>query len=154
MIILFLLLHIISIFQAKCIHIADGDTITVLDNTNTQIKVRLHGIDCPESHQDYGNVAKEFTAKFCKGKSVTIVHTDDDRYGRMVGLVIVGKDTLNTELLKAGLAWHYNRYDSNPVWQHYQDGARENKKGLWAQPEPVEPWEWRKSKGLRVMQAK
>lgn len=139
-----ILLHILSIFSGKCVYVQDGDTITVLDSTNTQVKVRLHGIDCPESHQDYGNVAKQFTSDFCKGKQVRIVHTDDDRYGRTVGLVIVGNDTLNVELLKAGLAWHYIRYDKNEIWQHYEDAAKKNKIGLFKLDNAMPPWEWRK----------
>lgn len=126
------------------IYITDGDTITVLDESKNQIRVRLHGIDCPEKGQDYGNVAKEFTADFCKGKSVEVVQTDTDRYGRIVAYVIADKDTLNVALLKSGLAWHYKRYDSNPVWAEYENKARSEKKGLWSMHNPVEPWIWRK----------
>lgn len=140
-----LLLTILSFF-AKCIYITDGDTITVLDSTNTQVKIRLHGIDCPEQGQDYGTMAKGFTADFCKGKQVEIVAMDTDRYGRTVGLVIVNSDTLNVELLKAGLAWHYKRYDSNPIWDAYEKQAQEKKIGLWSMPTPMPPWEWRKGK--------
>lgn len=145
MALLFLFLHFINIFTAQCVHIADGDTITVLDKDHTQIRVRLYGIDCPEHGQDYGNVAKQFTSDFCKGKTVRICKTGNDRYGRTLAFVIVGKDTLNTELLKAGLAWHYSYYDGNPVWQRYEAEARKAKKGLWSLPNSIQPYEWRKA---------
>jgi micrococcal nuclease len=45
-------------FHAKVIHIADGDTITVLNEANEQIKIRLSGIDCPEKAQAYGRRQK------------------------------------------------------------------------------------------------
>lgn len=144
MLLLFLFLHFTAIFTAKCIHIADGDTITILDSDHTQVRVRLYGIDCPEHGQDYGNVARQFTAGFCGGKTLRICKTGKDRYGRTLAFVIAGTDTLNAELLKAGLAWHYSYYDGNPVWQHYEDEARRAKKGLWSQPGAIQPYEWRK----------
>src|SRR5687768_12338837 len=100
----------------------------------------------PESGQDYGNVAKEFTAEHCKGKRVTIIQTDIDRYGRVVGLVLINADTLNTMLLKAGLAWHYRRYDANEEWTRYEKDAKDNKLGLWSMANAVAPWDWRKKK--------
>ncbi|MBA3967209.1 MAG: thermonuclease family protein, partial [Nitrospirales bacterium] len=101
-------------FQAKVIHIADGDTITVLNANNDQIKIRLNGIDCPEKAQAYGNNAKEFTKDLVALQMVTIQSFDQDRYGSTTADVVLedGRN-LNQELLKAGYAWWYYRYSDN-----------------------------------------
>lgn len=87
----FLVLAILSFVNTICfsqtitgkvIRVADGDTVTLLDSTNTQIRVRLYGIDCPENGQDFGNVAKRFTSDLCFSKIVTVDVKDIDRYGR------------------------------------------------------------------------
>ena len=61
-----------SDFHAKVIHISDGDTITVLNETNKQIKIRLNGIDCHEKAQAYGNKAKGFTKDLVAGQTVPV----------------------------------------------------------------------------------
>jgi len=132
----------------KVVGIADGDTITVLDNTHTQHKIRLWGIDCPEGHQDFGNKAKKFTSSMVFGKTVAVIPEDTDRYGRTVGTVKVDGKTLNEELIKAGFAWVYGQYCKQPVceqWKRYEDAARRGKVGLWAQPNQTPPWEFRKA---------
>ena len=97
-------------FQAKVIHIADGDTITVLNNSNEKIKIRLNGIDCPEKAQAYGNKAKQFTKDLVHGERVTIKAYDTDRYGRTIGDVILEDGrSLNHELVKEGYAWRYRK---------------------------------------------
>ena len=91
-------------FQAKVIHIADGDTITVLNDANKQIKIRLNGIDCPEKSQAYGNKAKRFTKALVHGQVVTIQAYGQDKYGRTIGDVVLedGRN-LSQELVKARL---------------------------------------------------
>ena len=126
--------------------ISDGDTITVLDDTRTQHKIRLWGIDCPESGQDFGTKAKKFTSNLVFGKTVSVISEDSDRYGRTVGTVKVDGKNLNEELIKAGFAWVYGRYFKRPVceqWKRYEESARKSKAGLWAQPNPTPPWEFR-----------
>jgi endonuclease YncB( thermonuclease family) len=131
--------------QGKVVSIADGDTFTMLVD-NEQVKVRLHGIDCPEKGQDFGNVAKEFLADYVFGKVVSVKYMDTDRYGRTIGMVVVGGVNLNEKLLEAGLAWHYKTYDKNPDWAKLEEQARRAKKGLWVQPNAVPPWDYRKMK--------
>jgi micrococcal nuclease len=127
----------------KVVSVADGDTFTMLVS-NEQIRIRLHGIDCPEKAQDFGNVAKEFLSGYVFGKVVRVKNMDTDRYGRTIGMVTIDGVNVNEELLKAGLAWHYKTYDKNPVWAKLEEEARKNKKGLWLQPNPIPPWDWRK----------
>lgn len=134
----------------KVIKIADGDTITILTDAHDKVKVRLYGIDTPERKQAFGRRASQFTAQFLKNDVVDVEIMDTDRYGRVVGIVKDKGKILNEELLKAGLAWVYTTYCRQPAlcdrWKEYEYAARKAKKGLWADPSPVAPWEWRKSK--------
>ena len=125
------------------VSISDGDTFTMLVNKE-QIKIRLHGIDCPEKKQDFGNVAKEFLSSYVFGKVVTVQNMNTDRYGRTIGIVTVDGVNINEKLLEEGLAWHYKTYDKNPEWSRLETDARNNKKGLWVQPNAVSPWDYRK----------
>lgn len=131
--------------EGKVIGISDGDTFTLLVDKET-IKVRLHGIDCPEKKQDFGNVAKTFISDLVFGKMVSVKIMNKDRYGRTIGMVPINGLNVNEELLKAGLAWHFKRYDKNPVWAQLEEKAKEEKKGLWSLANPTSPWEYRKVK--------
>jgi micrococcal nuclease len=139
----------IATITGKVISIADGDTFTLLINGSRQQKIRLHGIDCPEKKQDFGQVAKEFTSKQVFGKTITVKPTDIDRYGRTIAIVLLPDQiSLNELLLKNGLAWHYLQYDQNPSWNILERSARQKKIGLWQQPEPVAPWNFRRRKQM------
>lgn len=127
----------------KVTAIADGDTFTMLVS-NEQTRVRLHGIDCPERGQDFSKAARQFLAEMIFEKEVTVKEMDTDRYGRTIGIVIIDGKNINEELLKAGLAWHYKRYDLNSIWAKFEEQARYEKKGIWSQPNPIPPWDWRK----------
>ena len=132
----------------KVVSIADGDTITVLDSSKTQHKIRLYGIDCPESHQDFGQKAKEFTSGLVFGQNVEVKVMDTDRYGRSVGVVSIGSKTLNEELLKNGMAWYYGQYCKTSFcsqWSQYQEDAKNKKIGLWSMANPTPPWEFRRA---------
>lgn len=127
------------------ISVSDGDTFTMLTANNKQVKVRLHGIDCPEKNQDYGHIAKQYTSKLVFGRHVHVAITDTDRYRRLVGKVFVNGETcLNEELLKAGMAWHYKKYDTSVYWNKLELRAKQQKKGLWAQGNAVEPRKFRR----------
>ena len=95
----------------KVIHVQDGDSITVLDDTRTQHKIRLTGIDAPERRQAFGNVAKESLAEQVAGQSVAVEWDKVDRYGRKVGKVLLGGLDSNLVQVKRGLAWHYKKYE-------------------------------------------
>lgn len=132
-----------SNFTAKVIRVSDGDTITVLVDKE-QIRVRLEGIDCPESGQPYGNRAKQLTEQLVAGRTVRIEKTGEDRYGRTLGYVWVDDVCVNHELLKAGLAWHYKHFNKDPKLAEMENQAKAASKGLWSDPKPVPPWDWRK----------
>jgi len=132
-------------WEGKVVGVSDGDTIKVLKDSK-QVKIRLAAIDCPEKGQPYGQKAKQFTADLVAGKIVKVWQTDIDRYGRIVGFVFVGDKNLNKELLSAGLAWHYKQYSRDPALAKLEFRARAAKRGLWSEPDPVPPWEWRRIK--------
>ncbi len=131
-------------FTGRVVGVADGDTITVLHNGKGE-RIRLHGIDCPEKRQAFGNRAKQFTSNLVFAKTVTVQVVDRDRYGRTVGEVLLPDGrSLNRELVKAGFAWWYWRYapDDETLAQLERE-ARAAQRGLWADPHAVPPWEWR-----------
>ena len=136
-------------FTGKVVSVSDGDTISVM-RTGRAVKVRLHGIDCPEKKQPYGTRAKRFTSDMAFGMEVEIRVQTTDRYGRIVGEVILPDGlSLNKQLVYLGLAWWYRKYAPNDrTLKALEEGARAEKKGLWADKNPVPPWEWRQGKSV------
>lgn len=139
--------------SGKVIHIADGDTITILISGNRQVKIRLYGIDCPEKKQSFGQQARRFTADRVGNRDVQVEIFDTDRYGRTVGIVKTDDGgILNRELLINGLAWIYMQYCTAPFcagWKQEEMQARQMKIGLWSDKNVMEPWEFRKQKKMR-----
>ncbi len=134
-------------FEAKVIAVKDGDTIVVLRKGNIQETIRLAHIDCPEKKQPYGQKAKQFASDFCFGKMVKIIETSRrDIGGRMIGLVIYKDKCLNEALVSNGLAWHFKKYSKDMSYDVLEQKARAAKIGLWLDPNPIAPWDWRKSK--------
>lgn len=132
-------------FTGKVVAIIDGDTIEVMREGRAE-RVRLNGIDCPESHQAFGTRAKQFTAAAVFGKQVTVRTHDRDRYGRAIGdVTLLDGSSLNQALVQAGLAWWYREYSTDRVLERLDEEARNAKRGLWADPHPIPPWEFRKS---------
>jgi endonuclease YncB( thermonuclease family) len=109
--------------------------------------VRLWGIDAPESKQPGGHAQRIFTGDLAFGKTVTVRVRDVDRYKRTVAeIVLPDGRNLNQELVGAGLAWHYVQFAKrDTVLPTLEHKARAAKRGLWADPSPVPPWEWRKT---------
>ncbi|NTW87755.1 MAG: thermonuclease family protein [Desulfobulbaceae bacterium] len=132
--------------SGKVVGVSDGDTITVLQN-NQQFKVRIYGVDCPESGQTSGRRAKEFTSSMVFGKKIEVTVLDVDKYGRSVGVVKVDGKTVNEALLKNGYAWLYTKYCDQSFcskWKELEKQASERGIGLWADKNPMPPWELRK----------
>ncbi len=130
-------------FTGRVVGVSDGDTITVLHDGKAE-RIRLHGIDCPEKRQAFGNRAKQFTSNLVFAKTVTVQILDRDRYGRTVGVVLLPDGrSLNHELVRAGLAWMYRRYTNDQSLSDLEEEARLARRGLWADSHAVPPWEWR-----------
>ena len=139
-----------DLITARVVGVADGDSITVLAPGNTQVKIRLHGIDCPESGQAFGKKAKQFTSSQCYGTTIQYRQVDIDRYGRTVATVFLEDGTeLNLAILKAGFGWHYRRYSDRQDYADAEEAARRAGIGLWADKDPTPPWEWRRERRNR-----
>ena len=139
-----------SICQAltgKVISIADGDTISILDSSNKQHKIRLYGIDSPEKGQAFGKAAKKHTSHLTYKKTANVTVYDTDRYGRTFGVVQVDGVNVNESHIKAGLAWQYRKYCKAQFcdeWLQLEGQVRNARIGLWQDADPVPPWRWRK----------
>jgi len=132
--------------RGKVVSIADGDTITVLDADKHQHKIRLEGIDAPEKKQAFGTKSRQKLGDLVAGKDVTVQWTKKDRYSRIVGHVYLGDRDIDLEMVKAGMAWHYRQYSKSTELAAAEAEARKNRVGLWVDPNPIPPWEFRKTK--------
>ena len=131
----------------KVVGIYDGDTITIIDDLDQgKFKIRLYGIDAPEKKQDFGQKAKQHLSSLIFNKVVKIKFTEIDRYGRIVGKIFLNDIEINIEMLKAGLAWHYSRYDQTSTYINAEKQARTEKRGIWSIKNSIPPWEYRKHK--------
>ena len=141
----FLSFQVITNINGKIVGVTDGDTVKLLTADLTEIKVRLEGIDCPEKNQAFGQKAKQYASDLCFGKQVKLQKTGEDRYGRTLGYIILpdGRN-LNKEMLKAGYAWHYKKYNQSKELADLEEEATKAKRGLWADPNPMAPWDFRK----------
>ena len=139
-------------YPARVVGVSDGDTLTVLTSEKEQIKIRLAGIDAPESGQDFGAQAKQAASDLAFGKTVTIREQDKDRYGRTVAEVILpdGRD-MGREMVRSGHAWWYRKYAPNDgTLARLESSAKAAKLGLWSQPGAIPPWDWRTGRGVPV----
>jgi endonuclease YncB( thermonuclease family) len=132
--------------HGKVVHIADGDTLTILTESKEQVKIRLAGIDTPEKAQPFGNKAKQALAALTFQQQALVEVETKDRYGRTVGKVIVNGTDVNAELVRQGMAWVYRKYTNDHKLYALEVEAKQAKRGLWATDKPIEPWLWRKGK--------
>ncbi|TKB24218.1 nuclease [Desulfopila sp. IMCC35006] len=135
-----------SSFTGQTIDVADGDMITVLNQNNERIKIRLAGIDTPEGSQVYGNQATQFTVSKVSGKRVRIFPETTDRYGRTVAMVLINGENLNEQIVASGNGWVYRKYctaDYCNDWLKLEKAARDARIGLWTDRNSQPPWEWR-----------
>ena len=136
----------------RVVRVTDGDTIVVLDSANVQHKIRLTGIDAPERKQAFGTKSKEHLSDSVAGKFVVVDYDKRDRYERILGKVLLSEQDMNLEQIKAGLAWHYKKYQKEQapsdreLYSETEIEARKDKRGLWYDANPVPPWEYRKLK--------
>ena len=138
---------ICTLLNGKVVSVADGDTITILTPQKQQVKIRLYGIDTPESGQAFGKKAKQLTSSLVYGEQVQVIAYDKDRYGRTVGVVLVDGINVNEEIIRAGYAWQYRKYCKERFcsnWLSLEKHARQSRIGLWQDYNPIPPWEWRK----------
>jgi endonuclease YncB( thermonuclease family) len=130
---------------AYVVNVHDGDTVTALYR-GRNARIRLNGIDCPETEQAYGREATDATTSLVLYKNVTIDEKGQDRRGWIIADVqFADGQSLNRELVKSGSCWWYRKHaPDDRELERLESEARATQKGLWAVPNPVPPWEWRK----------
>ena len=135
-------------WEARVVGISDGDTYEALLPDKSTVKIRMEGIDAPERNMPFYQVAKNYLSKLCFGKEVRIEKLDTDRYGRWIAKTYLpGKQVeLGRMMIDAGYAWHFKKYSSDRELAEAEIQARKQKKGLWVDPDPLAPWEYRKAK--------
>ena len=101
--------------SGRVISVADGDTITIIGDGNTQYKIRLNAIDAPEKSQAFGQKSKQQLSNYVFDKDVTVTWKSKDKYGRVLGTVFVGNTDINLQMVRDGFAHHYKRFDNSPM---------------------------------------
>jgi endonuclease YncB( thermonuclease family) len=149
--------------RGRVVGVTDGDTISVLDASKREYKIRLAGIDAPERSQEFGQKAKQALAALTYGREVEIYWEKQDRYRRIVGKIgvqsphCVGANCpfvidAGLSLIKQGLAWHFKKYAHEQSasdridYSSAEESAKLRKIGLWSNNTRIPPWEFRRGK--------
>ena len=141
-----------GVITGTVVRITDGDTVVVLDANKVQYKIRLVGIDAPEKKQAYGQKSKENLSNLVAGKYVVVEYDKLDRYKRVLGKILLSGKDMNLEQVASGMAWHYKKYQGEQsqadriMYSEAEVDARDARRGLWQDHDPIPPWEYRKSK--------
>lgn len=152
--------------RGTVIRIADGDSITLLDANHVEQRIRLSGIDAPERGQPFGRDAKQSLSSIAFGKVAEVEWETRDRYGRIVGKVMLPDPACKTRecpnnvdagliQLHRGMAWWYRSYadqQSRTDRRAYDDAERDARRrhaGVWSDPDSIPPWEWRRETAER-----
>ena len=132
-----------EMFEGRVVGVHDGDTITLLLAGNQQLKIRLAQIDAPESGQAFGQRSKQSLSELVFNKTIHVKKETIDKYGRTVGTLSIDGFDVNREQIKRGMAWAYRKYLHDPSLIQVEKAARQAKVGLWTDPNPMPPWEYR-----------
>jgi endonuclease YncB( thermonuclease family) len=138
--------------RGEVVGLADGDTVTVLDASKTTHKIRLAGIDAPEKRQPFGERARQNLSTLVFRKQVTVEWSTQDRYGRIVGKVLVNGEDAGLAQIRSGLAWHYKAYQRQQaapdrvIYADAESAARQARRGLWSEAAAVAPWDFRRER--------
>lgn len=134
-------------FTAKVIAVLDGDTVLVLRGSRNRQpeKVRLAEIDAPEKEQPFGMASRQSLSELVLKKQVRVSSQATDDYGRLVAHLAADGRNINEEQVRRGMAWEYSRSRGDRRYAELQSEARQARRGLWAQPDPMPPQQWRKT---------
>jgi endonuclease YncB( thermonuclease family) len=137
-----------SRFIARIFGVHDGDSLRINTEGGRSMRVRLYGVDCPEIGQPYGIKARALTRQLAYGRFLILEPKGKDRYGRIIAKVyLLTRKMLSQEIVKAGACWWYQKYaPDDEVLAELEGEARAAKRGLWANPNPIPPWDWRKQR--------
>lgn len=136
--------------SGRIVGITDGDTVQLMTSTRELLKIRLSGIDAPEKSQPFGEKSKQALSSCCFNKDAVVESYKEDRYGRVVGKVLIDGADCNLIQIELGMAWHYKKYENEQELQdrskysHAEYLAKKGRTGLWVEANPTEPWDWRK----------
>ena len=130
-------------FGGRVVGVGDGDTLTVRTDDGRRVRVRLAGIDAPEHDQPYGAAATRSLTALALNRTVRVRRVAEDDYGRVVGAVFAGGRDLDAEQVRRGMAWVYRRYARSRRLYALEAEAKQARRGLWADPNPIPPWDWR-----------
>lgn len=132
-------------FSGLVVRVLDGDTIEVLFDGRA-VRIRLAEIDAPEKNQAFGTSSKQTLASMVFRRTVTVVESGPDRYGRTLGVIFIDGMNVNAAMVEQGMAWAYRQYVTDKSLFQLETQARAARRGLWADPAPVEPWLFRRNK--------
>jgi endonuclease YncB( thermonuclease family) len=132
-------------FNAQVIAVLDGDTVLVKRPGRRPFKVRLAEVDAPELAQPFGAKSRQFLSDQVGRREVRVEVVATDKYGRLVAHLARDGRSINRELVRCGMAWEYSRFRRHSAGLDLQREARQARRGLWGQPRPQPPWEWRKA---------
>ncbi|HQR98195.1 MULTISPECIES: thermonuclease family protein [unclassified Polaromonas] len=141
-----------AVLEGRVVAVTDGDTVKVLDANKFEHVVRLSGIDAPEKRMPFGQRSKQNLSDLVYGRWVEVEGEKNDRYGRLVGKVLVKGRDANLAQIQAGMAWHYKEYQREQtvpdrrMYAEAESMASMAKRGLWTDHNPVPPWDWRKAR--------
>ena len=134
----------------KVVEVLDGDTVDVLTSVKEVVRVRLAGIDAPEKKQAFGTASKQTLSQLVFRSEVVVEWHKKDRYGRLLGKVMVDGVDANLKMVQAGMAWHYKKYIKEQpsvdqlTYAEAENSARANHAGLWRDAQPTPPWMFRR----------
>ena len=143
-----LLCLLLTDLQGEVVAVKDGDTVVVLVD-KTPVTIRLASIDAPEKNQPFGQQSKAALSSLVFGKTIRVVTSRNDRYGRTIGTLYDGETNVNAEMIATGMAWHYTRFSSDVDLSMLECSARTNSLGLWSDDNPIEPWKHREKKSCQ-----
>jgi endonuclease YncB( thermonuclease family) len=133
---------VVEEFKGQVSSVTEGDMLQLMRDKET-ITIRLEGIDAPEKNQSFGDKAKAALAAMTSGKTVTIKKTSADKYGRIIGYVVADGVEVNAKLVEDGFAWHFKKYNDEKRFAELELQARQAKRGLWSEANPLPPWDYR-----------
>lgn len=124
----------------------DGDTVTLRNWEGQLVKIRFYGLDSPELNQPGGPEAKKFLSRLLLGQNISLTILGYDQYDRFLGRLFVGKQAVDEIMIAQGQAWVYPNYCRQEFCdslRKMEQKARRQKLGLWSNPQPIKPWQWR-----------
>lgn len=143
-----------SVIQGKVVSVFDGDTVTVVDSEKNKHRIRLAQIDAPEQKQPFGPAARKHVSQLLLGKEVEAHIQEIDSKGNQLGTIYLDGENINMQIIDAGYAWAFDTNISNSAYSINQIQAKEAGVGLWADKNPIPPWEWRKQETEKRQNAK